>query len=57
MDAEVKDEVRAAYWRGYAAGLADRAAPRNPRGWIFMAAVAACLLLWLFLAAVLVKLT
>lgn len=41
-----QQDLTAAYWEGYAAGLADRAQPRNPRGWLFLAAVAACLLIW-----------
>ena len=50
------EDLTAAYWDGYAAGLTDRAASRNPRGWVFLAVVAACLLLWTFTIAVIVLL-
>ena len=48
------DDLVSAYWKGYAAGLNDRAAPPNPRGWIFLGLVALCLLLWIFTVAVMV---
>jgi hypothetical protein len=53
-DLSPHDSAEAAYWKGYAAGLSDRAAPCNPRGWIFLALVALCLLLWTFTIAVMV---
>jgi hypothetical protein len=53
MGPQEKDIIQAAYWEGYAAGLADRDAP-NPRGWIFFGLVALCLLLWAFLLSIVI---
>lgn len=53
-DQRAEADARAEFWKGYAAGLADRASPRNPRGWIFLALVAHCLLTWAFAIAVVI---
>ncbi len=42
------DDLTDAYWKGYEAARADMTSPSRPvpRGWYWLAAVAACLAFW-----------
>lgn len=40
------EEVTAAYWDGYAAGLRDQAGRKDPVGWVWTAAAGLSVLSW-----------
>lgn len=49
------EEVIAAYWDGYAAGLKGRGSHREPAGWFFIAAMGVSVASWVGVAAIVIN--